>query len=150
MSTIEKKLFKEISVRGSQSIQDYETGSKYYRGFSTVNPENPNPVLYDIALIKQDIINHFHIRQGEKLSDPTFGTIIWDALFEPLTDGLKDAITQNVTRIVSADPRVKVKSVIVDQFESGIQVEVNLEYLPYNIAETMRLSFDQNAGFLAS
>ena len=71
-------------------------------------------------------------------------------MFEPLTDGLKDAIVQNVTRIVSADPRVQVKSVIVDQYESGIQVEVNLEYLPYNIAETMRLSFDENAGFLGS
>jgi len=150
MSTIEKKLFKEIEVKGSQPINPYEAGTKYYRGISTVNPENPNPVLYDLALIKQDIINHFHIRQGEKLSDPSFGTIIWDALFEPLTDGMKDAITQNVTRVVSADPRVRIKSVIVDQFESGLQVEINLEYLPYNIEETMRLTFDQNAGFLAS
>tara|TARA_Y200000002_G_scaffold178410_2_gene147062 strand:- start:2286 stop:2738 length:453 start_codon:yes stop_codon:yes gene_type:complete len=150
MSTIEKKLFKEIEVKGSQPINPYEAGTKYYRGISTVNPENPNPVLYDLALIKQDIINHFHIRQGEKLSDPSFGTIIWDALFEPLTDGMKDAITQNVTRVVSADPRVRIKSVIVDQFESGLQVEINLEYLPYNIEETMRLTFDQNAGYLAS
>ena len=150
MSTIEKKLFKEIEVKGSQPINPYEAGTKYYRGISTVNPENPNPVLYDLALIKQDIINHFHIRQGEKLSDPSFGTIIWDALFEPLTDGMKDAITQNVTRVVSADPRVRIKSVIVDQFESGLQVEINLDYLPYNIEETMRLTFDQNAGYLAS
>jgi len=63
---------------------------------------------------------------------------------------MKDAITQNVTRVVSADPRVRIKSVIVDQFESGLQVEINLEYLPYNIEETMRLTFDQNAGYLAS
>ncbi len=150
MSTLEKKLFKEITVKGSQPVNPYEAGTKFYRGISTVNPENPNPVLYDLALIKQDIINHFHIRQGEKLSDPSFGTIIWDALFEPLTDGMKDAITQNVTRVVSADPRVRIKSVIVDQFESGLQVEINLEYLPYNIEETMRLTFDQNAGFLSS
>ena len=57
MSTIEKKLFKEIEVKGSQPINPYEAGTKYYRGISTVNPENPNPVLYDLALIKQDIIN---------------------------------------------------------------------------------------------
>ena len=107
-------------------------------------------MLYDIALIKQDIINHFHIRQGEKLSDPEFGTIIWDILFEPLTPALKDAVTQNITRIVNTDPRVKVKSVIVDQFESGIQVEIELEYLPYNISEKMKLTFDENNGFLTS
>ena len=112
MSSLEKKLFKDITVKGNQRLNSYELGSKYYRGISTVNPNNTNPVLYDIALIKQDIINNFHIRQGEKLSDPTFGTIIWDVLFEPLTPALKDAISQNITRIVSGDPRVKVKKII--------------------------------------
>ena len=150
MSSLEKKLFKDITVKGNQKQNSYELGSKYYRGISTVNPNNSNPVLYDIALIKQDIINHFHIRQGEKLSDPEFGTIIWDILFEPLTPALKDAVTQNITRIVNTDPRVKVKSVIVDQFESGIQVEIELEYLPYNISEKTKLTFDENNGFLTS
>jgi len=150
MSSLEKKLFKDITVKGNKRTDSYELGSKYYRGISTVNPNNTNPVLYDMALIKQDIINHFHIRQGEKLSDPTFGTIIWDVLFEPLTPGLKDAITQNITRIVNADPRVKVKNVTVDQFESGIQIEIDLEYLPYNISERMKLTFDENAGFLTA
>ena len=149
MSSLEKKLFKDITVKGNAK-ESYDIGSKYYRGISTVNPNNSNPVLYDIALIKQDIINHFHIRQGEKLSDPTFGTIIWDVLFEPLTPALKDAISQNITRIVSSDPRVKVKKIIVDQYESGIQIEIELEYLPYNISEAMKFSFDENAGFLSS
>jgi len=149
MSSLEKKLFKDITVKGNAK-ESYDIGSKYYRGISTVNPNNSNPVLYDIALIKQDIINHFHIRQGEKLSDPTFGTIIWDVLFEPLTPSLKDAISQNITRIVSSDPRVKVKKIIVDQYESGIQIEIELEYLLYNISEAMKFTFDENAGFLSS
>ena len=150
MSTLEKKLFRDITVKGNQNKNSYQLGSKYYRGISTVNPNNTNPVLYDIALIKQDIINHFHIRQGEKLSDPTFGTIIWDVLFDPLTPALKDAISQNITRIVSSDPRVKVKNITVDQYESGLQIEIDLEYLPYNISESMRLTFDENNGFLTS
>ena len=49
---------------------------------------------YDFELIKQDLINHFHIRQGEKLSDPGFGTIIWDMLFEPFTSDVQDAIVE--------------------------------------------------------
>jgi phage baseplate assembly protein W len=105
--------------------------------------------LYDIALIKQYIINHFHIRQGEKLSDPEFGTIIWDVLFEPLTDTLKDAIVKNVSRIINYDPRVNVDNITVDSYESGIQVECTLTYLPYNISESMRMKFDDNAGFLS-
>ena len=147
MSTREKNLYKQITVKGSKK-DVAAPGSRAYRGTSTVNPDNTSWILYDIALIKQDILNHFHIRQGEKLSDPEFGTIIWDVLFDPLTENLKDAIVQNVTKIVNSDPRVNVNSVIVDSYESGIQVECSLLFLPYNISESMRLQFDENAGFL--
>jgi phage baseplate assembly protein W len=148
MSSLEKSLYKQVTVKGKGSTQNVTPGSRAYRGISTVNPDNSTFVLYDIALIKQDIINHFHIRQGEKLSNPEFGTIIWDILFEPLTEPIKDAIVNNVSKIVNYDPRVNVNNVVVDQYESGIQVECNLVYLPYNISETLRMRFDENAGFL--
>lgn len=146
MATNEKPLYKNITV-GSKSDNTPVT-SKQYRGISTVDPNRNSFNLYDINLIKQDIVNHFHIRQGEKLENPTFGTIIWDILFEPLTDSLRDAIIQNVTEIVNYDPRVSVDSVTVDAYESGIQIDCSLTYLPYNISETMRLRFDQSAGLI--
>lgn len=148
MSTQEKNIYKQITVRSNQRSENVPE-SRAYRGVSTVNPDATSWVLYDIALIKQDIINHFHIRQGEKLSNPEFGTIIWDILFEPLTDGLKDAIVKNVSKIINYDPRVNVDNITVDSYESGIQVECTLTYLPYNISESMRLKFDENAGFLS-
>lgn len=147
MSTKEKGLYKQITVKGNTD-RSAVPSPKAYRGFSTVNSENSSFALYDIGLIKQDILNNFHIRQGEKLSDPEFGTIIWDVLFEPLTDPIKDAIINNVSKIINYDPRVQVDKITVDQYESGIQIEATLVYLPYNISETMRLSFDQDAGFL--
>ena len=148
MSSLEKQLYKQVEVKTNQKT-DYGVGTKAYRGFSTVN-NTGKFVLYDIELIKQDIINHFHVRQGEKLSDPEFGTIIWDILFEPLTEPLKDAIVANVSNIVNLDPRVQVNSIIVDQYESGIQVEVSLLFLPYNISEQMRFQFDEKAGLLSA
>jgi len=148
MSTLEKNLYKQIAVKSNKKTQDQGIGSRAYRGISTINPENSSTVLYDLALIKQDLLNHFHIRQGEKLSDPEFGTIIWDALFEPLTDDMRNAIKDNITEIVNYDPRVSVNSITVDQYESGIQIEVSLVYLPYNISESLKLRFDENAGFL--
>jgi phage baseplate assembly protein W len=139
-------LYKNITI--SSPSDNTPVTSKQYRGISTVDPDRGSFNLYDISLIKQDIINHFHIRQGEKLENPTFGTIVWDILFEPLTDSLRDAIIQNVTEIVNYDPRVNVDSVVVDAFESGIQIDCSLTYLPYNISETMRLRFDQSAGLI--
>jgi phage baseplate assembly protein W len=148
MSNLEKQLYKQIRVKDKKSVGADIPGSRTYRGISTVNEGNSSKVLYDLSLIKQDILNHFHIRQGEKLSDPEFGTIIWDALFEPFTGDMKNAIIENVSNIVNYDPRVKVNNITVDQYESGLQIEVSLVYLPYNISENMKLTFDQNAGFL--
>ena len=105
--------------------------------------------MYDLALIKQDLINHFHIRQGEKLENPEFGTIIWDVLFEPLTENLKQAIQTDVTRIVNYDPRVQVESIVIDSFESGIRIECELFYIPYNISEKLQFTFDQNNGLIS-
>ena len=147
---METKLYKEIKVTSSQRNKIYTGDKKTYKGISTVNPDSTNAVLYDIALIKQDIINHFHIRQGEKLSDPTFGTIVWDILFEPMTEQIRSLITKNVTRIVNSDPRVNIDRVIVDDYEHGIQIECDLRYIQYNISERMRLQFDENAGFMST
>jgi phage baseplate assembly protein W len=124
-------------------------GTQAYKGFSTVSSASENSSLFDLELIKQDILNHFHVRQGERLMNPTFGTIIWDILFEPLTEDLKQVVTKNVTDIINYDPRVKADQVIVTAYESGIQIECILTYLPYNISQSMRISFDQSNGLLA-
>jgi phage baseplate assembly protein W len=66
--------------------------ANFYRGFSTLVP-NKKFRLTDMELVKQDIINHFNIRKGEKLMNPNFGTIIWNVLHEPFTEELKSLIT---------------------------------------------------------
>ena len=144
MSKSDRELYKQIVVESGKKDPS-PVKSRAYRGLSTVNPNNNSHVLYDIALIKQDIINHFHIRQGEKIEDPEFGTIIWDAIYEPLTEGLKEAIATNVTTIINADPRVVADSIVIDSYESGLMIECTLTYLPYNISESMKLKFDEDA-----
>ena len=124
------------------------TAPKTYKGFSTVNTTTENYALYDFELIKQDIINHFHIRQGERLMQPTFGTIIWDLLFEPLTDQVRYLITENVSAIINYDPRVSTDKVMVIPYESGIQIQCTLTYRPYNLQQQLQLRFDQSNGLL--
>ena len=147
MASEEKKLYREVTVKSNQKPQVKPT-QRAYRGLSTVNPDNTSFKLFDIALIKQDIINLFHIRKGEKLEDPNFGTIIWDMVYEPLSNDNRDFISENVTEIINYDPRVQVDGVTVSQYESGIQIECQLTYLTYNVSENMRLRFDEDAGLL--
>ena len=138
-------LYTKTSITGKNK----QIVPQMYKGFSTVSSETENFKLYDFALIKQDLLNHFYIRQGERLMNPRFGTIIWDMLFEPLTEQTKELILQNVNQIVNYDPRIIAKNVIVTQYESGLQIECELSYLPYNISERLKLQFDQNNGLLA-
>ena len=85
-------LYDKITLKGKQS-QD-NISPKTYKGFSTISPDAENFALFDFDLIKQDLLNHFNIRQGERLMNPKFGTIIWDLLFEPLTEDIKFLITE--------------------------------------------------------
>jgi phage baseplate assembly protein W len=119
-----------------------------YKGFSTVSSDTDNFSLYDFQLIQQDLLNHFNVRQGERLMNPEFGTIIWDLLFEPLTEELKEIVIQNVNQIINYDPRISATQVIVTQYETGLQIECVLTYLPYNISQSMRIQFDQTNGIL--
>lgn len=143
MSELEKNLYKRVTVPAPP--QKPSPGNAY-RGFSTVASQTNDWTLYDFDLVKQDLINHFHIRQGERLNDPEFGCIIWDLLFEPFSQETRDAIISNVTEIINYDPRLQASNVVVDTYENGIQVEATVVFLNYNISDTLRFKFDQNMG----
>jgi phage baseplate assembly protein W len=142
------QLYDRITLKGSNQ-QQIVTGSKTYKGFSTVSTASESFALYDLYLIKQDIINHFHIRLGERLEQPTFGTIIWDVIFEPLTTQMVEMITKDVETVINYDPRVRAEQIVVTPYETGLQVECTLVYYPYNIQETIQFKFDQANGLIA-
>ena len=113
-----------------------------YKGFSSQETKS-NFKLYDIDLVKQDIINHFYIRKGEKLENPNFGTIIWDMLFENFTSEVRRLITEDVEQIINYDPRVKVNTLTIDSTDQGIRIQADVVYLPFNINERMTFDFDK-------
>jgi phage baseplate assembly protein W len=99
-----------------------------YRGFSSKESKR-NFKLYDFELVKQNLINHFHIRKGEKLENPEFGTIIWDAIFEPFTTTIREQIAKDVEKIINYDKRVRVDSLTIDSTSFGIQLSATLTLL---------------------
>ena len=103
-----------------------------------------NYKIYDIDLVKQDLINHFYIRKGEKLENPEFGTIIWDMLFEQFTEDVKEMIAKDVETIINYDPRIVVNEVLIDSTDIGIRIQADITYIPFNINERMTFDFDKN------
>lgn len=112
-----------------------------YRGFSTVGRIKKFRIT-DRELVKRDLLNHFSIRKGEKLMNPNFGTIIWNVLYDPLTEELKSAIIADVNSIVNYDPRISVDNVNISEYDTGLQIEITVRYLQTNQSDVMALQFD--------
>ena len=122
----------------------YIPGRSVFKGFSSRAEQN-NYKLYDFALIKQDLINRLSVRKGERIENPEFGTIIYDVLFEPLTDAVKEAVADDITANLNADPRLQTEEIVVSEFEQGISVQATIRYVPYNVVEKLTFSFDENS-----
>jgi phage baseplate assembly protein W len=138
------RLYNQKSVAVNKaSIGNANIGSFTYKGFSSKENKS-NFKLYDIDLVKQDLINHFHIKKGEKLENPNFGTVIWDLLFEPMTEEVRTLIAKDVEEIINYDPRIAVQTVNVDSTDQGIQITAELLYLPFNVSERMTFDFDRS------
>ena len=120
------------------------TNKVIYRGFSSKSDQT-NYKLYDFELIKQDLINRLSVRKGERVENPEFGTIIYDDIFEPLTEALRQAIADDITANLNADPRLSTKEINISEYEHGIAVECSLTYLPYDITEKLIFKFDENS-----
>jgi phage baseplate assembly protein W len=118
-----------------------------YKGFNSNDPINGFK-SYDIDLVKQDIVNHFNIRKGEKLMNPEFGTIIWDLLFEQFTPEVRKLVIQDVETIINYDPRIAINAIVVDSTDQGIRVESDIIYLPFNVNEKMTFDFDRENGIV--
>jgi phage baseplate assembly protein W len=137
---------KTVSVAVA-SVGDQTQAAFTYKGFNSKDVRNGFK-SYDIDLVKQDIVNHFNIRKGEKLMNPEFGTIIWDILFEQFTPEVKKLVIQDVETIINYDPRISINAIAVDSTDQGIRIEADIVYRPFNVNEKMTFDFDKDNGII--
>ncbi len=137
------RLYNQQTAAQRSATVTQNQGQFTYKGFSS-SEATKNFKLYDINLVKQDLINHFYIRKGEKLENPEFGTVIWDMLFEPFTPDVKEIIAKDVEAIIKYDPRFSVTEINIDSTDQGMRIQADLVYIPFNINERMTLNFDKN------
>jgi len=117
--------------------------NRVFVGYSTLNTNSKISQFADIELVNRDLIVAFYTLPGERLMLSSYGCEIWNMLFEPFTSGLEEQIIAECERIVGTDSRLQLLSTNVTTFELGIQVQMNLLYIPYNVVNSFSLSFDQ-------
>lgn len=139
--------YKNIEIESAELVYQNPTKtSHFYKGFSTVDPDNSNSRLYDFELVKQDILNQFRTRKGERVMNPNFGSIIWDLLMEPLTDEVREALNQDIVEICNSDPRVIPTRLDVTEYENGFILDITLVLKGTDQSANMKLTFDQKIG----
>lgn len=139
--------YKNIVISNSNLPQAQpEKVNQFYIGFSSVNSAGTK--LFDLDLIKQDILNEFKTKKGERLMNPIFGSVIWDLLMEPLTDRVREVLEDDVQRICNADPRVTPIRIEIVEFDNGFILELTLLLKGTDQSANMKLTFDQTVGLL--
>lgn len=114
-----------------------------YIGFSTVDRLSAPWDLQDIELVKRDLLNALLTPQGERVMRPSFGTRIFDLLMDPFDDITRDAIVEDVERVISGDPRVTVVDVEVAELDHTIRVGAVLQFVPQQVEEQLFIEYQK-------
>ena len=111
-------------------------------GFNTIN-QNKKFTLVDFDLIKVDLLNAFNIRQGELVGRPSYGTILWNYLFENQTQETQQLIYNEIQRVCAGDPRVYISGIQMFPQQNGLLIQVGLAVVPNTNAQLLSIFFDQ-------
>ena len=111
-------------------------------GFNTQN-QFKKFTLVDGELIKRDLLNAFNITQGQLPGRPSYGTTLWDFLFENQDQVTIAAILREVQRVDGRDPRVYLSDVNVYPQENGVLIELEVQFVPNTDAQLLSVFFNQ-------
>lgn len=116
-----------------------------YTGFSFFRYGYDKTItLTDIELVKTDIYNHIFTRRGDRVKMPTFGTVIPDLLFEPLTIDVVEMVEADLRTVFSYDPRVELISLNVYPLidKQTLYVAAELNFVELSVIERFDLNLE--------
>ena len=117
-------------------------------GFNTINQYKKFTVV-DFDLIKIDLLNAFNIKQGQLPGRPSYGTTLWDNIFENQTQETTASIYNEIQRVCAQDPRIYVSSTQVFPQQNGVLIQVGLATVAGTNAQQLAIFFDQAQGVAA-
>jgi len=121
-----------------------------YKGFSTVSYEmNKSFILYDIDVVKTDILNHIFTRKGDRIMMPEFGTTIPDLVFEPIDNITLETIREELETVFNYDPRVSVINLQITpkEDENRIDVTAILQYIELDVVDNFYFNIEFRNAF---
>jgi phage baseplate assembly protein W len=110
-------------------------------GFSTYGKRTGTNVLEDKDLAIRDLLNHFYNRRGERLGEPSFGSILPELIFEQLDQLVIDTADEDVRTIIDLDPRWRLIDYEIDAIGHALTIKIQLSYVPDLSQEQLVLKY---------
>ena len=116
-----------------------------WTGFSSIDDNKKTCKLYDIDLIKQDILNQFMCPIGSRWRLPNWGCIAWSMLYEPLNDSNIEDIKNDCIRIVQSDSRLSIIDCnVTSDSKHSIIISLDILYVPTNMKFDMYITYNDS------
>jgi hypothetical protein len=137
------KGFSTQNVNATRSINiptglvDYTTNT----GRSAVS-STKYAVTDDEAVIL-NFLNALNIPQGSKPGKPSYGTNLWNFIFEPNDQETVTQLKEELIRVARADPRLILNSIEIYAKENGIVASIELAVSPANLVRDIAILFNQ-------
>lgn len=110
-------------------------------GFSTIG-KLKKFTLTDDELVLRDFLNSLNIKAGSLPGRPSYGTEIWNYLFEPQLDETPTQIENEMRRLVSLDPRLAIDQLDVYPQQNGVLIELAVRTVSGVDAQLLSIFFD--------
>ena len=83
---------------------------------------------YDRNAIRSSIRNILTWKPYERILRPEFGNTLWRVVFENINSLSKANIADMVRKMLSAEPRISVKTILIDTDVANQQISVEFSY----------------------
>jgi len=119
----------------------YNKRKPFFTGFSTVGKNGGPYTLTNIELVKRDLLNHFNTPMGSRVMRPDFGTRIYELLFDPFNDYTRNAIMEDVVRVIQTEPRVELVDLDVYADQQALTILITLLFKPEAVTEDLYVTY---------
>lgn len=117
MANIKINLGSDKTINKTDVYSDFDVNSKFI-----------NSTLKDRKAVKQSIINILNYRPQDKILFPSMGNTLWQRLFDNFSSFSKQDIVDEIERILSYEPRIRIIDIDVSTDIKAQGIYVSFSY----------------------
>lgn len=99
--------------------------------YKDINAQLPTnfDALVDANAVKQSLRNIFSWRKGQRILNPAFGNVIYEYIYEPITNLTIRNLRTAIMQMLAVEPRINILSLNITPIPDENTIYVALQYI---------------------